>query len=105
WFWGTTSSLMFRRPALELLRPHRRPAVPWALDPYLVQGAHMLGGSLFYAKPLVYRMLHERNSSITNKVFSSFQDLINANSADVAVQMKSFAREVLEHNKAPLNQI
>lgn len=105
WPWCTTSCLMFRRTALEFLRPHKPFPLKRALDAYLAQGCHQLGGTLFYAKPLVYRTLHENNSWVSNKLFSSFQDSKRPEAVVRNDQTLSLAIEAMIHNGAPLDEI
>lgn len=62
WHWSTTSSMMFRRPVLRAMRPHRPLAYKRQIDAYLAPGAHMLGGSMFLLKALIYRGVHAGNS-------------------------------------------
>jgi len=79
WHWGSTSSLMFRRGALELMRPPASktrneawaggPGYP-AVDSYLAQGAHRMGGTLFLTRSLVYRAVHPDNAYLINRVIS-----------------------------------
>jgi len=105
WHWGTTSSLMFRRPALNFLRPHKTFPIKNSLDAYIAQGAHLLGGTLFYTKPLIYRMIHERNDWISNSIYSSFQKQERADAipeGDIALQL---AKEALRVNGAPVDII
>ena len=66
--------MMFRRTAVEVLRPHKKLAYKRCADGYLAQGSHALGGTLFLQQPLIYRLLHEQNSWITEKIYSSFQN-------------------------------
>jgi hypothetical protein len=73
WCWSSTSAMVFRKSALKYLRPHRLLAYRRAADAYLATGAHIIGGTLFLAKPLVYRRLHSRNSWITEDLFSMDQ--------------------------------
>jgi glycosyltransferase involved in cell wall biosynthesis len=70
WHWGSTSAIMFRRAAMELMRPNA--PVDWfkEVDTYLAQGAHRLGGTLFLTKSLVYRSVHENNSYLVNRIIS-----------------------------------
>ena len=65
WHWTSTSAMMFRRAALRFLRPHKVLAYKGSFDSYMANGAHMLGGTLFFTKPLVYRGLHQANAWIT----------------------------------------
>jgi glycosyltransferase involved in cell wall biosynthesis len=61
WHWSTTSSMMFRRPALMAMRPNKPLAYKRQIDAYLAPGAHMLGGSMFLSRPLIYRGVHAGN--------------------------------------------
>lgn len=70
--------MMFRRAALNALRPDRELAYKRAFDAYMAQGAHQLGGTLFYSEPLIYRRLHKDNSWITADIYSSSQNKKNA---------------------------
>jgi Glycosyl transferase family 2 len=75
WLWGTTSSLMFRRNALELLRADSfPPELKICADTYCVYGAHMLGGTLFLDDLLSWRGVHGGNVAATDKHFSRFQN-------------------------------
>lgn len=74
WHWTSTSSMMFRRAALKLTRPHKSLAYKGAADAYLAQGAHLLGGTLFLTKPLVYRGVHEKNGWLVGEIFATRQD-------------------------------
>ena len=73
WHWTSTSSMMFRRAALNLLRPVRALGYNNAFDGYCAQGAHMMGGSLFLREPLVYRGLHDHNDFLRSSIFSMYQ--------------------------------
>jgi hypothetical protein len=75
WHWTTTSALMLRRTALDLLRPRKSLSYKGALDSYVAQGAHMLGGTLFLTRPLIYRGLHAENHYITPDVFAYTQPM------------------------------
>lgn len=74
WHWTSTSAMMFRRAALNYLRPIKSLAYKGCADGYLGQGAHVLGGTLFLQKGLVYRTIHSRNDWITAEIYSSFQN-------------------------------
>jgi glycosyltransferase involved in cell wall biosynthesis len=78
WPWSSTSAMMFRRAALNYLRPHKLLAYKGSADSYLAHGAHMLGGSLVLTKPLVYRSIHDNNAYLTQDVFTMGQDLKKA---------------------------
>jgi glycosyltransferase involved in cell wall biosynthesis len=73
WHWTSTSSLMFRRPAIELMRPHRPLGYKGHADNYLGQGAHALGGSLYLNQPLVYRAVHSSNAFLSDGIFATGQ--------------------------------
>jgi glycosyltransferase involved in cell wall biosynthesis len=74
WHWTSTSAMMFRRAALNYLKPIKSLAYNSCADGYLAQGAHMLGGTLFLPKGLLYRTVHSKNAWITDEIYSSFQN-------------------------------
>lgn len=87
WLWCATSSLMFRRDALELIRP-RKPVTYHQADAYCAQGAHMFGGTLFVNKVLSYRGLHGSNLMHTARYFSAYQQRHERGIQNVARQAK-----------------
>lgn len=78
WYWTSTSSLMFRRGVLALLRPIKKLSYRVSADAYLGNGAHMLGGTLFIEAPLVYRQLHDSNHWLAKVRISADQKDYNA---------------------------
>jgi glycosyl transferase family 2 len=87
WLWCATSSLMFRRDALELIRP-KRPVAYHQADAYCAQGAHMVGGTLFVNKVLSYRGLHGSNLMHTARYFSAYQQRHERGVQNVAREAK-----------------
>lgn len=78
WLWSATSSLMFRRDALEFLR-HSGSSEP-ALrricgDGLLVYGAHMLGGTLFVHETLSWRGMHAGNAVLPMRFLGGGQQM------------------------------
>lgn len=73
WHWASTSSMMFRRDALRLLKPNKQFDYMVSADSYMAQGCHMQGGSLFLTRPLIYRGVHNQNSYLCNHVVSSLR--------------------------------
>lgn len=74
WHWTSTSAMMFRRAALDVMRPHKGLAYKGSADSYLAQGAHLLGGTLRLTRPLVYRSAHAANAWLSEGVWSSTQN-------------------------------
>lgn len=72
WIWTSTSSIMYRRDAVEMIRPLRKLPYNHA-DTYLANGTHLLGGSLFVHKSLVARMIHDKNVFNHSRIFASRQ--------------------------------
>jgi glycosyltransferase involved in cell wall biosynthesis len=103
WFWSSTSAMMFRRAALKYLRPHKQLLYKGSADAYLAPGAHLLGGTLLLAKPLVYRMLHHENRYIRTDFFSTFQNKIREDRRDWSGQCRADVIEALEHRKASIS--
>lgn len=87
WLWCATSSLMFRRDALELLRP-RKTITYQQVDAYCAQGAHMFGGTLFVNRVLSYRGLHGSNLMHTPRLFSAYQQRHERGIGNIAPQAK-----------------
>lgn len=100
WHWATSSSLMFRRPALDLLRPRRPLSWRNSADAYLAHGAHLLGGSLYLNRPLVYRMAHDRNRSLLGGIFAVTQDKHRPGGAKVGDLLRLDAIEAIKANGA-----
>jgi glycosyltransferase involved in cell wall biosynthesis len=98
WHWASTSSLMFRRPALSLLRPHKKLSYPGAADSYLANGAHALGGTLRLTCPLVDRTVHSSNAFLTDLVFSSLQPKRREGRAEFGYQARMDSREAIVAN-------
>ena len=103
WHWTSTSAMMFRRAAASLLRPPQPLPFRNNIDAYLAPGAHMLGGTLFYTKPLVYRMIHENNEWHANQFFSSFQNRKRPEAKSPTVIGEKYAHKVLLENNAPID--
>jgi len=74
WHCTSTSSMMFRRTAINYMRPHKILAYKGGVDAYLARGCHMLGGTLFLGKALLYRTLHDNNRWISENIYASSQD-------------------------------
>jgi glycosyltransferase involved in cell wall biosynthesis len=87
WLWCATSSLMFRRDALELIRPRKRLSYHQA-DAYCAQGAHMFGGTLFVNRVLSFRGLHGTNLMHTPRLFSAYQQRHERGVGNIAPQAK-----------------
>ena len=95
WHWSSTSGMMFRRPALNAVRP--KGEIKWKrqLDAWLAPGAHMLGGSMFLNKRLVYRGVHADNSWIRGDVFGMGQ---SARMESVGAEIRAEVREAIIAN-------
>jgi len=74
WHCTSTSSMMFRRAAVNYMKPNRPLAYKACADVYLARGCHMLGGTLFLGKALVYRTLHDGNDWISDTIYASSQE-------------------------------
>lgn len=61
WLWSTTSGMMFRRDALEVMRPVDSGQIRICADTYLAHGAHMLGGTIRLERVLGSYRLHAAN--------------------------------------------
>jgi glycosyltransferase involved in cell wall biosynthesis len=95
WHWSTTSSMMFRRPALLAMRPHKPLAYKRQIDAYLAPGAHMLGGSMFLMKALIYRGVHAGNDWQREDVWGQSQ---TPKSAPIGAQCRADALDAIIAN-------
>ncbi|MEM9354990.1 MAG: glycosyltransferase family 2 protein [Pseudomonadota bacterium] len=91
WPWSSTSSMMFRRDALELMRPFRQFKTRIDADAYLATGARWMGGTLVLNESLVRREIHSENNFHTDVVISFRQ---NHEKATVRTSFPNAAREV-----------
>jgi len=95
WHWSSTSGMMFRRPALAAMRPRRELGYKRQIDAYLAPGAHMLGGSMFLMRPLIYRMVHANNSWLREDVWGQSQ---SPKLAPMGAQCRADVREAIIAN-------
>ncbi|MFO1033770.1 MAG: glycosyltransferase family 2 protein [Hyphomicrobiales bacterium] len=99
WLWGTTSSMMFRRDALECLRRDTYvPDTKVHADTYCVYGAHMLGGTLFVDEVLSYRGLHRDNSAESPLVIATRQNRHRPEFDDISRKIRNFVMHTLMAN-------
>lgn len=99
WIWATTSSMMFRRDALEILRRKTYlKGIKDCGDAYCVYGAHMLGGTLFVDETLSWRGIHKDNAVESSAHFSSFQRRQKTTFVDPAAAMKFLAAQSILEN-------
>ena len=68
WVWVSTSSMMFRRPLVDLVFPGDDEAFRLHMDFYLVLMAQMVAGSLLIDEPLYGYRLHGRNLAASNPI-------------------------------------
>jgi glycosyltransferase involved in cell wall biosynthesis len=67
WAWSSTSGMMFRRVAIELIRPRNPEDIKISADNYLARFCHVIGGSIIIREVLAYQRIHGGNK------FSKFQ--------------------------------
>lgn len=69
WYWSAMSANMFRKSALELLLKYDMPE-NWKIcaDKFLLNFAHLFGGSALVYAPLVGYRRHEYNAGASNQV-------------------------------------
>jgi hypothetical protein len=102
WHWSSTSCFMFRRAALKYVRPHKKLTYKRSVDAYLAIGTHLLGGTVFLTKPLVYRTLHDNNSFITANFYSTLQKRERDGAENWSLQCRSDVLEALQYHGASI---
>lgn len=104
WLWATTSSLMFRRDALEILRRKTYMLdTKICADTYCVIGSHLLGGTLFLDEALSWRGIHENNAVESERHFSSFQNRHQPKFVDTSIEIKAFVTKTILQNDCMKN--
>lgn len=98
WHWTSTSSMMFRRGALKLVRPHKKLAYRGSADSFLAQGCHLLGGTLFLHEPLVYRQVHASNAWLCEDIFATAQNKARTYGEERTRECMVDVREAIEAN-------
>ncbi len=71
WPWTSTSSMMFRKDALRMLKTLHKTDIKICADTYLATGCRYMGGTLLYEKPLVFRSVHDKNAYHNDYIISS----------------------------------
>lgn len=107
WHWSSTSSMMFRRSALEYLRPYKPIIINGyvekrGLDSYLAPAAHKLGGSIIICEPLVYRSAHHDNAWLRRDRCSLFHSVQRDDAVPRGYQLRLAADDVMKVNGAPI---
>lgn len=98
WLWSSSSGLMIRRSALQLLTPRKQLRGMTGADAYLAFGAHLVGGTIFQLEPLVYRGMHANNEYLTDKIVSLQQNKRRPSSISSAQEFKYAAIQTLFQN-------
>ncbi|MGH1352093.1 MAG: glycosyltransferase family 2 protein [Methyloligellaceae bacterium] len=91
WPWSSTSSMMFRRDAVQVLKPVHKNDIKAFADAYLATGCRYMGGTIMYDKPLVQRGVHENNTFQQNYVIAHNVNPGRGNSKDLQYEMKALA--------------
>jgi hypothetical protein len=69
WLWATTSGMVFRRQALEAMRPFDPAQIPICADYYWAHAAHLLGGTVRLERALGSYRVHGGNSWASAQLF------------------------------------
>jgi glycosyltransferase involved in cell wall biosynthesis len=84
WLWSTTSGMVFRRDALEAIRPDRPGDIRISADLYLAFGAHFLGGTVRLERVLGAYRLHGANAWAAKRFLGDAASIGVGTSADEA---------------------
>lgn len=104
WHWTSTSAMMFRRSAIKYMRPRKPLSYRGNADSYLAQAAHAIGGSLFLAKGLIYRTMHDNNAWIKSEIYASSQDRRRPDGPRSALQAHLDCIEAMRTNGLPADE-
>jgi hypothetical protein len=98
WHWTSSSAMMFRRSALNFIRPHKPLAYKIQADAYIAQGAHLLGGTLFLTKALIYRTVHNENEFMGQSILATDQNKRQVDVVDRSPECLVDVIEAIKHN-------
>lgn len=68
WYWGTTSTMMFRKAMLDVIMPEDTEVFRRCADNYVCHFAHLLGGSLLIPERLGFYRRHGNNLFSNNRI-------------------------------------
>jgi glycosyltransferase involved in cell wall biosynthesis len=71
WLWSTTSGMMFRRDAIEAMRPQDPSRIRHCADAYLAPATHMLGGTVRIERVLGSYRIHNSNGWANHHLLGS----------------------------------
>ena len=71
WLWSTTSGMMFRRDAIDAMRPLDPAQIRHCADAYLAPAMHMLGGTVRIERVLGSYRIHRNNGWANNRLLGS----------------------------------
>ena len=97
WIWSATSAMMFRRAALEILRPARPERLRICADRYFVVGAHLLGGTVRIERSLGCYRVHDSNGFARNKLLGSGSALGRLAREIVVASDEEFVRSLCDN--------
>ena len=104
WLWGTTTSMMFRRDALNVLRRETyMQNTKICADTYCVYGSHLLGGTLFLDEMLCWRGIHSGNAVESSSVLAISQKRHQPAFIDTSKAIKFFAAQTILANDGVVN--
>lgn len=96
WIWAATSGMMFRKPMLEAIRPHRAVTFTrFEADSYCAVGCHMIAGTVFIDQMLSWRGVHDHNTTMNPLVIFNDQSGLKQEFVDTLWQVKLFVCEVI----------
>ncbi len=75
WIWSTTSAMVFRRDALDAVRPENGGAIRISADAYLAPAAHIVGGTVRLEKRLGRYRIHRDNGWAHGRLLGAGQPM------------------------------
>lgn len=75
WIWSTTSAMVFRRDAVDAIRPESGEAIRISADAYLAPAAHIVGGTVRLEKRLGRYRIHPDNGWAHGRLIGAGQPM------------------------------
>src|SRR5262245_28746629 len=99
WVWSTTSGMVFRRAAVEAVRPLETDGLRNCADNYFARFSHLLGGTIRIGETLGYYRVHGKNHYATRAIYGDGAPLGEEHLEIESEGNHQFVRRLTESNK------
>lgn len=102
WIWSATSGMVFRRAAIDAIRPLNAEKLRICADNYLARFSHLIGGTIWIGETLGCYRIHGHNRHAKNAVHGDGAGL-GKTPRDIKAEVDyQFARKLFESSDIPM---